>query len=184
MKRIFAGEVGRVVGFCLSVILLSGCVSGEKELAKRSAVASGPVDTTSRQAPNRPTVAQQMYDAAAKGDLATAKALLESHPEVLNATAGNAFGSTPLHFAAYNGRLAVVELLLAHNADVNVANNYGVLPLHDAANQGHKEIVALLLAHKSLVDVKDKRGKTPLQYAVERGYRDVADLLRKAGAKE
>ena len=69
-------------------------------------------------------------------------------------------GHTPLHLAAYEGRLTIAELLLRRGAPVNVHDDtYGTTPL----------VWAL---HAMLVD-----GKRPAQR-----WRDVARLLIRAGA--
>jgi hypothetical protein len=52
------------------------------------------------------TIAQQMDNAAARGDLETVSNLFTAHPELIDAR--NAWGSTPLTDASYNGRDAVV----------------------------------------------------------------------------
>ena len=53
-------------------------------------------------------------------------------------------GWTPLHWAAYRGRDAVVELLLARGADPLAVDEEGRLP-HDLALQhGHDKVAALL----------------------------------------
>jgi ankyrin repeat protein len=137
--------------------------------------------------PKRPAeevaLAPQIIDAAAKGDLERVKALLKDNPELLNTKKGNAYGSTPLGFAAYGGHTAVVEFLLSQGAEVNVQNRYGDTPLHDAASTGRLDVVRLLLAKNADVSIKDKRGKTALDYAVERRYNDFADLLRQHDVK-
>ncbi|KAJ1979626.1 hypothetical protein H4R35_001446 [Dimargaris xerosporica] len=51
---------------------------------------------------------------------------------------------TPLHFAAANGKLALVRILLQWGAAVDVADEYGSTPIDVAAAQGHVEIVELL----------------------------------------
>ncbi|KAJ1971878.1 hypothetical protein H4R34_005599 [Dimargaris verticillata] len=51
---------------------------------------------------------------------------------------------TPLHFAAANGKLALVRILLQWGAAVDVADEYGSTPIDVAAAQGHTEIVELL----------------------------------------
>ena len=42
---------------------------------------------------------------------------------------GGSTGSTALHLAVQNGRLAAVKVLLKHGANVNIKNNYGKTPL-------------------------------------------------------
>jgi ankyrin repeat protein len=46
--------------------------------------------------------------------------------------AKNDQGSTPLHIACYNGRVAVVKALVIGGADILAANNDGRLPIHQA----------------------------------------------------
>ena len=69
-----------------------------------------------------------------------------------------------LHSAAEEGRKDVVELLLAHGANVNARSivqsvtkgnlSYetpeGLTPLHLAANMGHEDVAEVLLAHGAI----------------------------------
>ena len=63
----------------------------------------------------------QAFDLAQQGDIAQMKALLDKHPEVVNAQDNQ--GVTPLHWAIAAGSEPVVELLLAKGADVNPKDN-------------------------------------------------------------
>uniref|UniRef100_G3S0G1 CASK interacting protein 2 n=1 Tax=Gorilla gorilla gorilla TaxID=9595 RepID=G3S0G1_GORGO len=57
---------------------------------------------------------------------------------------GNPFllpGMRPLHYAAWQGRLEPVRLLLRASAAVNAASLDGQIPLHLAAQYGHYEVV-------------------------------------------
>jgi len=58
----------------------------------------------------------------------------------------NKVGDTPLILAAGKGYKEVVEVLLAHGADVNLADNKGT-PLTWATRTGHSDIADLLRKH-------------------------------------
>ncbi len=57
---------------------------------------------------------------------------------------------TPLHWAARHGQMDVVELLLAHNADVNAKDREGETPLQWAVTDGKTEVAELLRQHGGL----------------------------------
>lgn len=61
----------------------------------------------------------------------------------------DADGRTPLYWAAWNGREAVVKLLLDKDADLESKDKYGQTPLSQAAKNGHEAVVKLL----SLLDM-------------------------------
>jgi len=54
-------------------------------------------------------------------------------------------GWTPLNWAADEGHVDVVRLLLEKGADVAVANSNGWTPLNLAASNGYIDVVRLLL---------------------------------------
>ena len=88
---------------------------------------------------------------------------------------------TPLHLAAKEGKLAVVnELLQQGGIDVNDTNNYYVMsPLHIAAEKGHLAVVKALLKRNDInVNQKSKFDRDPLWFADTRGHHEVANLLR------
>ena len=55
------------------------------------------------------------------------------------------YGSTPLHLAAMEGHMDIVELFLDRGVDKILNNNMKRLPLHYAAANGHVEICRMLL---------------------------------------
>jgi ankyrin repeat protein len=95
-----------------------------------------------------------------------------------------ALGSTTLlHDAALKGHVGMLELLLAHQADVNSRNAQGATPLHDAALAGQRAVAEALLTHGATVDARDtESGATPLHRAASWGRRPVVELLLAHGA--
>ncbi|KAF9996796.1 hypothetical protein BGZ65_007631 [Modicella reniformis] len=59
-------------------------------------------------------------------------------------------GSTPLHFAAANGCLAVVDILLRHGAIVDKADKYGSTPLSVSAARNHPDVASLLRQYSAM----------------------------------
>jgi ankyrin repeat protein len=58
-------------------------------------------------------------------------------------------GWAPIHAAAQNGDRALVELLLKHGADPNLANDAGKTPAMVAREKGHNEIADSLEKQKT-----------------------------------
>ena len=86
-------------------------------------------------------------------------------------------GLTPLWAAVVGGQKENAELLLAHQAEPNIADKEGRTPLHRATIQGSKELVKLLLAHNAEVNRQDQSGRTPLSYAAAGSHTEIAALL-------
>ena len=126
------------------------------------------------------------YDAWAAAGLDDAErlqALIDATPAA--ACAKDAFGMTPLHWAARAGALACLAMLLEHGADANAANKTSRRPLHLAAEADHAhhaEAVALLVRYGAAVDAQDKKSRTPLHRAAYEGRVAAVDALLAAGA--
>ena len=91
-------------------------------------------------------------------------------------------GNSALMMAAYKGKRAAIDALLARGARVNQP---GWTALHYAAAAGDNEIDALLLKHGAKVDAVSplKSGAyTPLMMAAREGKDDTGILLMKHGA--
>jgi len=54
---------------------------------------------------------------------------------------------TPLHYAAINGDIEIVQMLLNRGANINDANQCGITALHNAVKSKTMEIIELLLLH-------------------------------------
>lgn len=88
-----------------------------------------------------------VHAAAANGNLAVLKALLE-HGADANARQAGDF--TPLHTAADDGNVAMARLLLDYGADLTVASDNGQTPLALAEEKGHQVVVELLRQQEKL----------------------------------
>jgi ankyrin repeat protein len=90
------------------------------------------------------TIDGQLFEAAQGGDADKLAALLDKHPDQLNARS-KPYEWSLLHTAAHAGHLPVVELLLRRGMDVNTRekgdNTYA---MHWAAAAGHLEVVRRL----------------------------------------
>lgn len=123
---------------------------------------------------NSETLEAGFLSAAKKGLTGIFSVLLSK----VNLDARDEIGSTALMHAAENGRLEVVNLLIAANANIDAKNNKpGITPLHYAANEG---VVNALLAAKADIHDKDNEYKaTPLIWAASNGRTSAVEALLK-----
>jgi ankyrin repeat protein len=94
----------------------------------------------------------------------------------------DADGWTPLHWAADEGYVDVVELLITAGADVNARDNDGWTPLHVAAYKGHAAVAEVLLAVGADPNKHNAGGWTPYHFALVRGSGVLIDMMIAAGA--
>lgn len=83
-------------------------------------------------------------------------------------------GDTPLHVAAMDGRLDLLEKMLPFVREIDTPGDMGNTPLHCAVLWGRSEIVRLFLRHGANVMRANDYGDTPLSLMKERpGFEDV-----------
>jgi uncharacterized protein len=103
--------------------------------------------------------------------------------KMLIAGAGPLGETTLLQDAALKGQVEMINLLLAHQADVNSRNAQGATALHDAALAGERAAAETLLDHGADVNARDSEsGETPLHRAASWGRVEVVELLLARGA--
>ena len=121
----------------------------------------------------------QLLDAVRAGDSGTVRALIERGADV---NAGEADGTTPLHWAAYHSELVIAELLVGAGANATIANRYGVLPLSLAAVGGNAAIIELLLEAGADPNTVQGEGETALMTAARTGKLEAVEVLLEHGA--
>jgi ankyrin repeat protein len=82
-----------------------------------------------------------------------------------------------LHLACEKGHFNIVELLLAHKADVDSKSRNGITVLVHACGKNHFEIVRLLLDRQADVNLIAPRGNSALFFAVKRNNIEMVRLL-------
>src|SRR6476619_6198365 len=126
-----------------------------------------------------PTKAEQLQDAARKGDAATVKKLLD---EVVDGNTKFRYNATALFYACDHGHLEVVKVLLDKGADMGIKDTfYGFTPLALATGPAqkkrpeHTEIAKLLIQ-------KGAPGKdAALSSAIQSGEASLAKVILDSG---
>jgi len=91
-------------------------------------------------------------------------------------------GLTPMHYAAENGHLPVVQYLCEQGANNEARSNGDRTPLHLAAYEGHLPVVQYLCKQGADKETKDNCNMTPLHWAAVKDHLPVVKYLCKQGA--
>lgn len=94
----------------------------------------------------------------------------------------NQLGRTPLHFAARSNNVAVVDMLLASGADIDIVDSNGVTPLHLAARYSSMAACRALIREGASTTIIDSDGRSALCVATDFNRREAAALIREAAA--
>ncbi|KAH6912148.1 DHHC palmitoyltransferase-domain-containing protein [Coprinopsis sp. MPI-PUGE-AT-0042] len=87
-----------------------------------------------------------------------------------------------MQWAARNGYLYIIQLLIAHNADPNISDSQGYNTLHLVTHSSSIMPLLYLLHQPINVDSKDSSGHTSLMWAAYQGDALSVDLLLRHGA--
>lgn len=124
----------------------------------------------------------ELHEAAAAGQLARVKQLVDEDPELAKSLSPDGFPVFAL--PAVFGHLEVAEYLLGKGADVNAVatNGTGYNALTGAVASGHTSIVAWLLANGADPNYRYGAGYSPLLTAAANGHLGIVSLLLASGA--
>jgi uncharacterized protein len=89
---------------------------------------------------------------------------------------------TAMHYAALNGNLQIMAILIKADAKLNPVDGLGNTPLHLAADQNQTEAGKLLLDAGAEVDAQNQDGLTPLMIAAGHGNLELVRALLAKGA--
>ncbi|KNC53223.1 uncharacterized protein AMSG_09310 [Thecamonas trahens ATCC 50062] len=106
--------------------------------------------------------------------------LARKFPDIVNVA--NDQGNTPLHFAAYEGYLACVSVLVKAGANPAKANVEQCTPLHWAAATGRTRICEILCSANASINAVDVDGRTALQEAALNEHYPTCKILLDGGA--
>lgn len=123
--------------------------------------------------------ADELIAAAQRNDATVALAAIE---DGVNVNGKSPDGTTALHWAVYNGNVALVERLIEAGADVHAANEFGSTPLAEAATVGNTAVIEALLQAGAQVDAPGADGQTALMVVARTGNTAAAEVLLARGA--
>lgn len=127
-------------------------------------------------------IALELHEAAAAGQLARVKQIVDKDPALANNFSPDGFPTFAL--AAVFGHRDVVEYLFVKGADVNAAaaNGTGYNALTGAVASGHAQIAGWLLNNGANANYRYGAGYSPLLTAAANGHLEIVKMLLEHGA--
>lgn len=151
---------------------------------------------------------KSIFDVARSGTVAEVKELMKQKPDIINGSNESGFSplilacyrgntevakflidhvedinykspeGTALAALSFRYQKDLAALLLAKNADPNIADATGTTPLIWAVKTGNEELVKLLLHYKADKDQADHSGVKPFEYAIQTQKNNIINLLK------
>ena len=134
---------------------------------------------------------QEMMWAASENDTAGLEELLKRplNPMAIYEDDDDMEGMTALHYAAEDGQVEPMQLLLEARAEINANTSSSVMgqdfaPLHLAVRCGHLAAVRFLVENGAEKEQPDHTGAAALELAVDWFHFDIARFLVQVGASK
>ena len=131
---------------------------------------------------NRALTGRSLRDACRLGDMPTVRALLDGGDAGVDEGDAAREFETPLHLAAAEGHVNVIDALLACGASPKAATSSGWTPLHRACLWGQTKAVAALLRGGADFRLAEVHGSTPRDIAEQYGHVECVQFLDSVGA--
>ncbi|KAF8777580.1 Poly [ADP-ribose] polymerase tankyrase-2 like protein [Argiope bruennichi] len=132
-------------------------------------------------------IVEKLFRYVKLGNFVEVKKCIQQQRCIVNAKDND--GHHPLHWAASNGHISIVKLLLETGADPTYVTNKGNTPLHIAVSKGFLVITEVLLQFIACDELDNfinaptlGTGATSLHVAAKKGFRDIIKILLKHGA--
>ncbi|GFO37455.1 transient receptor potential cation channel subfamily a member 1-like protein [Plakobranchus ocellatus] len=124
-----------------------------------------------------------IFMASEENKLAVLQKLLSDFKVKILIDESDCYDNSPLHIAAQQGFLDIVQCLLRNGADLDNKNEEEETPLHLAAKHGRTNIVRELIdTDTMIVNDEDENSNTPLHLAAQYGHHKLAKVLLDLGA--
>jgi ankyrin repeat protein len=118
---------------------------------------------------------------ARAGDVDACRSLLQANKALVNSI--EAGGYAALHFAAFRGQIALIQVLHEFGCDLNPVNYDGNTPLMLAAKMGQNDAISLMVRLGADVNFKGHKHSTAAHQAVLMGHMHTLHLLKDLGAQ-
>ncbi|OPZ83205.1 MAG: Phosphocholine transferase AnkX [bacterium ADurb.Bin429] len=126
---------------------------------------------------------QTLLHAAVHGAHYDLAALLLAHGADANACSDEfPYHTYPAQTAAYNGNVAILDLLVQYGADLTVETENGCTLIHLAVFNNEVTVMQYLLDHEADIEIPAEDDVTPLTSATMHDFVEATELLLRTGA--